>query len=1342
MTIASTAPEITNYPFEMIAVAHTSYYLALAIACLLTRVISSDHQYYVVNDEPTMDFGHVPSKVFNEGKPITMVNNNFGVIVHPMEHIEIVDKLWKFYIPIDLPCITEYVTPTIIATWRSVIADARTHVSSLTTKEDGNVTSFGYVEGFNKTAVEMLQMINNVEEIAKEVSLEGQYLWGLLDVESCPNNPWIGSTINMGAYNRPRPFKVKSSNQTSSLQGRTSNNMTPIQSPPSSTVPSVPKKKIGSATNGEQGETYDFSSYNDVPSRDAELFHPPDSRGKRNIKTSDGISLNLPNVNTVIVATGVTFKGSDGFVNNQHVISAEQADMAVDAVNQPEPRVLTDEDRIQTSILQSPPAAQFQVSLSAILRHTNSASKCEKVNMIGGSRGRIAICFTTSSGLTSPPEWGKCIQRCMKYDSEITGQSEALREPEAYQFDMSTFNKYDDSHTTIDLSSYNYYSLPANSSDRFKRGSYSYDANIVITGEDIFVSLSQIQTAVACNDTDILNRRVFGMLVPKSVSYVKKNGSLAFEMVFPDIKDIYFHIQGKSNRPEMGRINDISITTDPATRSGLLKTKKVYYESKRVKRGLGMWIMDNVWKPMFGSASEEDVDNLSEYLAVTQSKLGEVAYIQSQLVTVADKQDSQLKTLTMGLKNVADAVKSNDELIKSAMADIVKEGLDGVEEMRASILYNKLTESIFQLNAHLQNCMTQLSQIRSKYRLYKSMIQTQNIDVELFVPQAKKLYDDQLRSELASYRLPRDWPTLFQLRGRYVNLIHQTGTRNMILVVRIPLMKKSYPKHVFKVITYPLSSGPLTVKLPITDELVIIGPNSSYWYGMKYTDYLECRAEEFRVCPGRFPLHVSLEEKCVPSLLSNTINSGLACKMEQVHRSSQESTTVVQVTQNQWVINLRPITNETEVSVSVECEAATTVTDSVVLPIGYQVIEVRHGCTYRLRDVLLVPIKHWMTSLDQSLTFAGNIEMKNGSYTWIKSIKLNPPSLQAIQKRLELNMMDIPTIGVYDGASGDNSTVKEMFDKIAASEGYYSAATRVMNSKIYRFGNHTPSWMGWAFTILIICGIVVIASYVYRRIISYPATLAAVGFSQVPTTQAMIQNVTSVIAGNATNVSSILMPCNSSILGRHTTVIGSQSFISMEIYIGTMLFMLAMHCYVLYSLKSRVINVLSNIKGCVGGPIRSLSTIHHAQECNLIVYLVVKIYRLGRSPVSTNLPFQICTLPPPITQWYLRDTSNVGIGVKSSSRLRLFNDCKCQWSWGNLCLLSRDYPKLDVCKEMPGMSQFSMDDILESVKPNTLGWYKIEISHITCMELEINGIRSELYHYVNSSDHERDAMII
>lgn len=1279
----------------------------LTLFCVIPYGVSL---FVVQYDAPP---NQLPARMYTvERSPTSLISHAHGLILHPVDYVEIPDTVWKYVIKFDLPCLSDHISGQQIIEWRATINAIISSLDTLRKVNSMTNTNVEDISALSSLAKTVSNRIDQAEEAYKETSERAQYLWGLIKLRSICADKSGNFTSNLGEVKKVKDLitQFKSKNMTSpstpswtqqpilniSTVSKSQTelgdvvDLNKIENIPITTRVTTLKSTVTTTTAGVP--PVNVNDFESVTKKSAPYYNPEDNtirpeggnKINRNKKSKRQLSHEswkfvLPRDQQMTVSN-INCKLEAGFTSGQPTSKPGTAESREDVLNDeadqttsPHTTPTTDTD-VQSIWLKQPFAIHYQQAVRSIFGSSTNEPNAILVGTVSRYSIWAKVCVINHHNTPNIDKQPGCQLRKFYSDTDIQNH---LHERLAGVKPQKLWNQIEEFSRTplpVDLNRFKRDTLITLDDVVYLRVPESKMTSCITSvniGEDATLNVSHDRVEILTSSNDYTTTLTIGT-------------SLQNCFTLRDLKD------------------------------------SMYPRQTRVKREDSWWTR-SVWQPLFGFASKDDVEAVRKDVDSNQANIGRIIELQNSLLTISKTQTSAMTDMHDAMDKTIKELQSYATNMTSTVTNLLSEQEGLAQSVDFIARLSTLHIQLSRLESELSSIIYQLSSIIDKYNLMKEMFTRGNLDVRVFSESAQADFDKAF-SQTSLYRLPRDWPGIYNLNQRFASAHINEADRTLIFILNIPLMKIGSPRDTFRVITYPLITDDQKFRVSTQHDYIQIAPDTSHWYGLSTSEYIQCRLETFRVCNYRFMEHVSLLETCATSLTITPAPQPNVCRAVVDH-TDNDVTSFTQISKTQWIGYVSPKSNDINISATVACSGSTTsMSDEILLVKGYQVITIEDGCTVTTQDVILTPVHEWWVSHGTQIEFDTSIRRSDYNNSRASVMLLSKPSITKMSGHIKLPQINLSS------ASASLNTTNNLLTKVTELTNSTENDNLILlfhnrvGSKVFP-SDWNPVWtmLSSGFSILCIIAIVIlILRYVRRPTVP----LAAVAFTRVPAAVSAASVLGNTTTNNINQTSWEVIVKALEDHQHHLTIFMCVTMI-------LMILMHILHCYMLAKNNRLITHTLRSVTQASDFCVENLLAIHYTGEPIVTAYCLLEVTNIFRQVVDVPISLQVATLPNPLSQWYMERSTNLAKLIRGITCYRWSRTCQTKFDWSKACIKSTEFPNLDICAEMPVRGSFRTSDISHIIPDAmTYTWFSMKLKICIGLECRYGSERNVLYHYI------------
>lgn len=713
-----------------------------------------------------------------------------------------------------------------------------------------------------------------------------------------------------------------------------------------------------------------------------------------------------------------------------------------------------------------------------------------------------------------------------------------------------------------------------------------------------------------------------------------------------------------------------------------------YSQRSRSKRALFPFMADYIYSPLFGLASQTELNSIKDYLKdfknVTDSirkRLTEQDSFDSVLVDGMRAFKDQLKILGDTLQNHLKSQKEALKLITDASVH-----LDLVTKV--SLLMNHIQSHQMSLIILTGSLSSTASAAKLVYSQVRDTIFEKKVSISSKMGARLEKLAEELKKQLPpGQKIPSEWIERSELTLEDTAV--GSFNRDIINIFRIPVVTSSPTYQVWRLSSLPfqLNGSPSleVIQLLIPADIIVSDSGNKRSLTMSLSDYNMCRMNPGHICRSLTPWHdLTNNSTCIHKLNQEELNSTdllLYCEVKSMMRPQKSMAYAVSVSQTRWLISVinGPITSKYSCGGTNEFRQEMS---------GMTIVSLK-DCDLYLDDQVFL---HVTKNVSDEIKIVLPEEF---------SPSLNHDALSPI-------IYTLPPVNVsYDLPSVAIERLSKLPKLQGLGEGYHeainTALTKLQNAlpnrtaipvlkEYYDFSPPSDkwswfSWFGGSMTLIFGVVIAVYLALKCRRLL-FP-TSAIVTTSMLP----LVKSHTLVhISPTSLNLTeSVNKTITDWLLEAHKNSMPHYPSVTLVIMI-VMLLIMGHHCYMLIRI-TRVQREL-NLRSFVF-PYDS-NEVQHLGEDPLVLTLILEFTNLIGRTVQEQIGIQITTLPAPAEQYYVDDVSKTGLTAdQSGGWLYPFTSMKFVFNWHLCCIKSNIIRQLDTCQSLPASISICKKNILD-----------------------------------------------
>lgn len=793
---------------------------------------------------------------------------------------------------------------------------------------------------------------------------------------------------------------------------------------------------------------------------------------------------------------------------------------------------------------------------------------------------------------------------------------------------------------------------------------------------------------------------------------------------------------------EMDKYSDKRINDDPSVLQGAQAKCSVaddldglcYRVQPRNKRGLGYFISDNLWKPLFGSANMRDIKAL-------QKVAGSLKANQIILENTTNVLWGHLQSTSSATAHLANELQKMSE----SMADWSVRAEERSKNV-ARLLKNQEVEGynrdllmtsasiLSYLNTATNNMYETLNHLIAFQASLVNMVYSKTLNPSLFSDNMVRDIAGMLETSLGdTLDLPPAWKDT-SIFTQKVGSVTTSGLK-IQLVLEVPLISKVKMHNVYRAVTVPMNYGGYR-SLHLNGDYVVVQRNPDRYATLSQARYLQCKSSPDDVCPGVVTWHEVASADCLSfvlfpnSLPASRQKARDVCEFVSVGEARAKPT-AIEVSNKHWVL----YPGKTMCYLEEQCNTGNTVSHTIQNISRLVVMRVKTGCVMTFDNQVMEPLEYSTMHYAPGLVMDDIPSVNMSGY---KSIVLQTSDAQRdyvmeLTNRYE-NMLTAGATG-FSIKDGTLSTIIQSLESITNSSWTPPDLVKVvvpsgslnMESISNSIVDYLTSWKV-VLIIVAVAAIVITGFWLTRRSSRSHAIAAAapaVFFSKIPQSYAAAIPM-NVSTANSTTWYNITLALDRVLTMEHTYSMP----IMMMGMVGVMSVLMVVHqLMTTRSLTKLAYRFISRFRLVA---LNSLGT-HHAGELSVVLSFVMEFVTITGSRSNRVVSVQLCTIPGLVSEWYRKPNptpwSMVGpvISYRWSGRILLTLE------WRHMCLMSRQHPSLETCADMPQVVSLPWTEVRLGTRSDfPSGWIKAVATGITKLSIT-DGITENIVYLASSS---------
>lgn len=784
------------------------------------------------------------------------------------------------------------------------------------------------------------------------------------------------------------------------------------------------------------------------------------------------------------------------------------------------------------------------------------------------------------------------------------------------------------------------------------------------------------------------------------------------------------------------------------------------HPNRRPRRGLGDGIMDYIWKPLFGSASEGDVLKISQFINDSRDAMSGIVSEQKQMISLQRDTTDRVNSLTESLRNMSSLLM---EAIDESKSDLEKIW-PSIERMNSRAEAAASLSAIAAMHHYVSQALTmlklKLEDISTKYRTLYNMVRRRYISPSVL--SGETLGDlmkdfDLFKSD--KWMIAPSWSKLATIDDKSAEMyVHN---RTLLITLKIPLVSITEKYSTYLSQSVPLLLGNKILEAADAGSYYIIDHTNQNWVKLEVADYATCARNPGNICPMTHPIHSFKNNNCYVNIVVGKDLSlpNKICNMQLLSGTTgyiapSEGFASKSISANQWILS---VLNLKGIQTFERCEgkdpniAGQT---SIQTLTGVNVLQVTEGCRIQVGETLFQASINWRSNNHHMVMFDDSLRINSDGFknvsVWKMSSLISSALRNATVFSFEVNTRTKKNSYIFKKGITSLQTILDATSGPALDHSMIGLIEPVIpDVPIFDYKEPTSwslsHWQIWSFLLGSVPMIVAISCILYlvlKKVFSARSAAATVAFSALPTSFTKASRILDPVL----NISSVLEDISAArqaldqSLSQHKihlneTLAHEMSSSTSEFwwkasmisFMSLMLFMGIHHCIMVIRTRKVVQHLLRSVRAF---PKNKTVTMHNVEEPLVFVFLV-EVFRLfSRNPSSTTMAVQVATLPSPLGQWYIKDKTNI---PRMASETTIYRHTKrliisLNWTW--MCFLTKVYPDLDTCRDMPRfciISQSGVELGIEGGLP--WNWTSIHQKRILKVEIGKVGNSQVLYEY-------------
>lgn len=784
------------------------------------------------------------------------------------------------------------------------------------------------------------------------------------------------------------------------------------------------------------------------------------------------------------------------------------------------------------------------------------------------------------------------------------------------------------------------------------------------------------------------------------------------------------------------------------------------YPQIRNKRGLGDGIMETFWKPMFGAASQDDIEKMKKLLKLSKNNTDKLFQNQKLMMSLQRQSDNRIDAISLALKNITEVLSITLHSSKSDLDKLLRDTMN----IKGAQLVAETLMTIGTLQRYIHNALTllkfKLNEISNTYQTLYSMIRGRFISPSFLSGETL----DDLTTGLRDFNNPNyviapTWSRLSTMDDRSASLM--VNGRHILISLRIPLILKTSAYTTYQAHSIPFRIGNKIMQALKKDPYYIIDKTNKKWATLSSHEYSICVSNPGQICPYSFPMHSFSNPDCFAAIIAvaDLKKPNKLCKIEYMgddksYQFPVQSFLGQTLSSNQWVISILHPDGLLAYEICDDVANDNAVQTATRTLNGINVIKVTEGCRVQVGDSTFSTSTNWRTTAHRSIQFQDGLLIDTSGLGDLKIWKMSSLVNESLTNA---TIFSFPTTKVHGKKNYMfKNNVAELGDIIDMLQSKNMSSQDVGllepdNEDIPDFQIETPNhwsfshWQIWSFIFGSVPVILLISLFLYvvfKFIFIKPRSAATVAFSALPTSftragqlggqvidpeglEKVLKDLVHKVDGQLTNLT-LQNGTSVPIIENHVSNINTWSVLMLIVMIA-MLIMGFCHCWCLYKQSQLIRNM---IRAACQYPKNRAVTMHNVEEPVIIVFLAtIKLF--GRKePVVTTMAIQVCTLPSPYSQWVVKDRSYVKLMSSTTTLNRRHKTLIIQFNWTHLCILSNLLPNLDTCEDMPPKCVIPASDLDACIDGGLpWNWISVHQGHVIKVEVGRLGASKIIYSY-------------
>nr|UBJ26001.1 putative glycoprotein [Sichuan mosquito mivirus] len=757
----------------------------------------------------------------------------------------------------------------------------------------------------------------------------------------------------------------------------------------------------------------------------------------------------------------------------------------------------------------------------------------------------------------------------------------------------------------------------------------------------------------------------------------------------------------------------------------------------RKARTLGDFIMEKMWKPMFGSASTNDLNSIKK-------TINDVIQNQRALHARSEASAKLLNTMGGSISKVTKSLASTQKEL-SKYTSSIKNEISGIKNALLKLEHQLKFNTVI---LHVQAILTYVSQATTRLRTTLNEIEEVYEAVSnMFLKKvlAPRVFSSNLildiYEEISSHNDTSVLPPTWKNNDLFTDVVAYAAVdrHRISIMLELPMVSANHVSNqqVYAIHSMPLFAGKWVQFKPDHKYIVIQkrkNPETLVYTTLSDLQYERCKSFVASTCsfPGTWIIVHSGE--CLSSLVApaDYPSPDKLCPLVPIP-SSRVHAKAELLSARQWLVH--PGKGPTDLEEVCEAKRKgneirpdTTVISKTINITGLTVIDVPDACQVRFGHYVFKPIEVMSTYFNNPIHI--EILSDNASRSSDQVIKWDTTT--DVQKELSYLGVGVLSKGLIDSIDFNDRSLTSIRDQLKSSLQEYDSQMKNLTVKDVnplmdlttwwsRFQSFLYSLPLWAILVGILTLIVILwlaCSSLLTKVAKPSLTMPAVAFSKVQGYEGSV--ITNVTELNDTD-----------------TWIGEKWFliknmITMEItMIAIMIaimvvFMLLHHQFLTRSIH-RVIHRALNTSGWYP---RNSKAQHHIGEVPVTIVVLIKFERLFSEAICYSVGLQINTLPGTPSDWYLKARVDNWNLIKPVTGNRLNGKLIMEFDWTKMCLLSKRYPSLDTCHDMPPMFSCNISDLQYSTDRDLpWDWTKMSVTGLVALNVGYGHQQINLYTY-------------